>query len=911
MDNLCLFFIIFKSIYIAVATILSIISYRISIRAHRGTERIWFLLRALILCDLLAESAWITNTLYKAGSFAEYPYLIMAVIAYRRIGWIATCLEYLIMSLFLEAFVKEIPHKTLYRICTWAPPIFPIASMLFITLFNATLTSTAERNFEYGIVYGYTHYYILGTLIFLLCYACYTYYKANLPRIVREQLMSFALYFLLPHLACILIVTNYHTITQLRAIAIEKYYWLICSDIIFACTCIYTMRRLLHLRLFGIYEYIQRHKISSFAHELQNFLFQASKSSSINELKAIVKQRFSQSYAIHQDTINLYNRPARYIIADIQEYQHIATSSHIITEQILRAPHHRSLTAEIIKRTVLIRDEIEFDYFYEKQTVQKELITFMKQINADIFIPMYDQTQIIGYIIINHNARASQLFSGIERDEMVSYANYLSAIINLLQNRSIKELLIQDTDAQDELYTKQQEIKHYKESIRTLIQQHTKSAIGIGHYYKRTIEWLSSSFLQLLEANTEQYEQLHQYQSLIELCHQTARYHEERSITITTGSGKQVQCHALMRPGEKQRVILVAQPIDTTDTLLLPFTKLEDIATWEYALYLETTESGRLINQLIPGNTAELLNSKIELLKASMSRKAVLLETAADDLNTIVTILHHISMRARLHTVSLDHTEKDHEYSLMLYGMDAAISTEHSRPLLIQLHTIGTLFIRNVERLSITAQERLAEFITTGMFKPLMSDRQIRSNVRILCSTHQNLADLVDAKQFSQALFDALQPSIITIPSILSMDRQNLEHMAHALSSQTVQTTEFKDIMSLTRKDIDQIVYQRPTSLNEFKQKVQDILTSKSEKQGISSLISFNNEEPLSDTPPEVLNIIRMGKRALHNKKTLLILWDHFQSQAKIAQVLKVNRSSVHRRCKAFAIDTTSTPTAT
>ena len=40
---------------------------------------------------------------------------------------------------------------------------------------------------------------------------------------------------------------------------------------------------------------------------------------------------------------------------------------------------------------------------------------------------------------------------------------------------------------------------------------------------------------------------------------------------------------------------------------------LKDPSKWDYLLYLETTKSGQLINQLIPGSGENLLNYKINL----------------------------------------------------------------------------------------------------------------------------------------------------------------------------------------------------------------------------------------------------------------------------------------------------------
>lgn len=899
MEKICIALIAFKGAYAVLSAFMSAISYSQMRQASIKTQPIWRLLTTLCIFEALSASSWVTNTLYKGGIFEGYPLIIVAAVAYRRLGWIVTCAEYLIFALFLEQLVKKIPHLKLYKIITWIPAIVLIFFISCITIFNATVIDMAQRDFEY-VVYGYVHYYIFATLIFVPLYTWYINRYTNLPRVAKEQATTFTHYFILPHLCFIIFITNYNTITVLRSIAPEKYIWIMLNDVVTVAAILYTVRRLLHLRLLGFYQQIQRHKTCHFAQDLKYFLIDLSKITCIHELQTIIKKLFERAYKIRQDTVELYVRPLRYIPAERHQHERLPSSTLPAAEQFLTAPQHRHLIREIAKRGVLIRDEIEFDYFYEEDAISKELILLLNQTNADVFIPIYEHIHITGYITISRGARADTLFSNIERDEMLVYANHLSIVIHLLQNRSIKELMMHDKEAQEELYTKQQEINHYKESIRTILRNNNETTVGVAIYCHKKISWMSDSFQSLLELTTPVYSDTPYYTQLMQLCIHAIRYDTQRSLIITTDSGKQVKCTAIPRLEEKL-VIVISHYVDLAENSMIPFAELKDIATWEYALYLQTTESGKLINQIIPGTTPEMFNLKIDLLKAAMNRKPLLLELSGDDLGPIAEMIHHISMRTKLHILSLATAEQSEEYALMLYGMEPTISSEHSNPLLLTLHNTGTLFIQHIERLSLTSQERLAEFITTGMFKPLLSDRQIRSNVRIICSTENNLVQMADDKQFSERLLKLLHPSRVSMPSLLNISRQDLENIARALTRQTIETTELKEMLALSRRDIDQIMHQRPTSFHELKHKVQNIIYTKSQHKRIDTLVAIGTQTR-SDAPSEIMHIIRMGRRALHEKQTLLILWNHFQSQTKIAEALKVNRSSVHRRCKELNI---------
>ena len=104
---------------------------------------------------------------------------------------------------------------------------------------------------------------------------------------------------------------------------------------------------------------------------------------------------------------------------------------------------------------------------------------------------------------------------------------------------------------------------------------------------------------------------------------------------------------------EKNTVIITISYPSISDTIKHHIDLLKDPSEWDYLLYLQTTQSGKLINQLIPGSGSILLNFKIQLLKIALSKKAILLEMPEQDLQPMAEILHHISMRDDLHIMAL------------------------------------------------------------------------------------------------------------------------------------------------------------------------------------------------------------------------------------------------------------------
>ena len=137
-----------------------------------------------------------------------------------------------------------------------------------------------------------------------------------------------------------------------------------------------------------------------------------------------------------------------------------------------------------------------------------------------------------------------------------------------------------------------------------------------------------------------------------------------------------------------------------------------------------------------------LLNFKIELLKAALSKKAVLLDLPEDDLEPTAEILHHVSLREKIHKLTMNSHEKNSAITIKLFGVNPLFGN-FDQALLEQLSPGGTLFIQNIHLLEMSTQEALAEFIKYGYFVLCKSNKRITADVRIIASTNQNLETLV------------------------------------------------------------------------------------------------------------------------------------------------------------------------
>jgi DNA-binding NtrC family response regulator len=180
----------------------------------------------------------------------------------------------------------------------------------------------------------------------------------------------------------------------------------------------------------------------------------------------------------------------------------------------------------------------------------------------------------------------------------------------------------------------------------------------------------------------------------------------------------------------------------------------------------------------------------------------------------------------------------------------------------------------------------------------IKSDQKIVSDVRIICSTSQNLSLLVQEGKFSKALFQELKSTILFMPSLLALAEEEVQTLVDGFTQQESKSEALQHIFALTHKEKKMILYNRPSSLQDLKSRIQQFVAKKSKKTLIDDKTEFNPGHNTTD--PDLILAARLGKEALKDPQIMKILWNKFKNQNKISTFLGVNRSSVNRRCKEY-----------
>jgi transcriptional regulator of aromatic amino acid metabolism len=854
-----------------------------------------FFLFAILVGNMFSDLSWIV----KLSQLLFLPQLSYKIVLFViRIAWVFFLVQYQAISLFMESLVTQ------HYVITLRQKLLCVISGLFgiffavIAVVDFECVSITNRRFtiEPMVQNLATFYGLLLVALPSLFFAVQHIRSSALPHLLRKQLKVLIQGLILP-----VVLADFIQLFPFKVYAItwiaHSYAGVGFSTMLTTIAIYFCARKIFGLRFLNLKSHVQQPMNLNFIDDFKGVLELLSSVTSFRELGHITESFFKDTFKISAKKTRLYLRK-------VKEDEH-AKQSNMIEDNTVSLVEtflvtHADIIGQAIKEDkILIYDEIDFTHFYHACDTSAITLKFLDSINADIFLPIYENEKLLAYIIVERHARVESFYSSVERDEFIVFGSYVGNIINLLQNKNLDVLIEQEQHLRKELYHKHQEIEQYKESIKSFLRSSKTKNIGILFYKNRQFSYGNQSAKELIAININQQQGHPLTQALKQAAQQVEEFKSPKTIFVKDIHDNTLVISAVPHLDKNIVIITVSHP-SVSDTIKHHVDLLQDPSEWDYLLYLQTTQSGKLINQLIPGSGSILLNFKIQLLKIALSNKAILLEMPEQDLQPTAEILHHISMRDVLHIMALQAPSPNFDIAIALFGINPlfGVQAKNSQPLFEKLDNVGTLFIKNIHLLDMETQEYLAMFMRYGYYTQFKSDQKVSSNVRIICSSNQNLSLLVQAGKFSKALFQELKSTTITMPSLLTLPENELHELTEAFTQQALTTDALQHVLALTDKEKDLFAHDRPVSLQELKTRVQHILVKKSKKNQIYQEVSFDPAYDMTD--PDLIKAARLGKKALQDERVMVMLWNKFQNQNKISVFLGVNRSSVNRRCKEY-----------
>ncbi len=859
------------------------------IRASK-IHKSWFYLLPILVGAIVSDIAWIHFNLYKLVFISQDYRGVLFMI---RFAWSVTIIQYISLSLFIESLIDKNHKLTLFK-----KAILGIAGLICIAFLYLAFFEFNNANnrpeFETNILFRFSIFLIFSSVFASIAITLRKLQTSAIPKILKKQLRLLLQIIIVPQLFFDFIQTVPACITHVYIAANSALVSI--SSILLTFAFYFAAKKVIGLRFLNFQQHVQTSPHLNFIDDFKLIIGQISKAVSKQELSALTSQFFKSAFGLQSNRVSLYLRKtAEKKKSEIEEFSQYELNQ-LTVEQFFTSneKNKNAALACIQKNGIVVADEIAFDNFYEENECGDLMVKFMDQINADIFLPIYHEEQVIAYIIVERDARDEQFYNRTEQDEMIVFACYLSNVIYLMQSRSLEQMLRHQKGVEEELFSKHQEVNQYKEAIQSFLRTaHRK--IGVLFYKNRWFDFGNQTAKELITINPNTHEGHPVTKALRTAVQHAQEYKTTQNVLISDAGGNKLVFQAIPSNDDNGVLVIIYYP-EIGDLLKNQIELLKNPSEWDYLLYLETTHSGRLINQLLPSSSPEFLQFKIDLLKLALGKKPLLLDVPDEDVQPLAEIIHSISLRGTLYILNLTCAEKNDEVALKVFGINPLFGEMKELSLLEQLDNNGTLLIKNIHFLSEKTQALLAEYIEYGFYHPLKDETSRSSGARILCATHQSLDNLVKNNAFSAELFNKFKKTTLSLPSLITLPEHELADLANGLVAQAIKAEPYKNLLELTAQETHRLIFSRPQSLYEFRAKLEHILVNKSKKNHIHEDNPLDPAFNVSD--PELARAARLGRKALKDPKLMAMLWEKFGNQNQIAQFLGVNRSSVHRRFK-------------
>jgi hypothetical protein len=826
-------------------------------------------LTIVLFSSIFHDLSWVMLKLLHLSLVETY-----SVRTFIRIAWVFNPLIYGFLALLLLS-LKDQKRRlfSMPRFLLIVPYLaFSCCALYFLITYLGSPLGTTEP-----FIYKIAIMYLRLPVIIIVAQLIYLLKKSSLPKIIQSQISTFLLFFITPFLIFELVQAGSEEFKGVYAMPLQIL--ISASALLLTLSIHFCLNRLLRLRFLNIQTHVYAADQFRFLDCLKTTLVDLGHLTNFEAIAHRTKTFFAEAFQVPAEKTTLHMRGLG------RDKIEIAAESFFT-----KCAQESELKSFINETQVLIYDEIVCSDFYYESSALREVIAFMNEINADIFIPIKDTQKVIAYLMVERQARKNQLYTNVERDQMLMYASYLGNILYVLENKNFEALMLRERQLKTELFEQRQENNQYKESIRLFMRSAKERQIGVVFYRNDMLMYGNQAARELLgtESNSIGITQL---QAVKKIAQNALLYKTPQYVLSSDQTGNKLALSAFSGTLAQEVIIIVHHP-EISDMIREQVDRLPDPSEWDHLISLTTTGIGKLISQAIPGYGKLLLPIKISLLKASLNKSPVLLAMENEDALGIARLISQISASPQFHHVT---AYEGQSLNHRMFGVPPTFSTPAQPGLLKELDDHTTLFIENIDHADIATQQAIANFIKTGSFRFL--GREHQSDTRIVVSSTQDLPYLAAQNLFCKDLLLELQKNTIKLPSILTLPSEEFLELVDGYSQQISQGQEYRKFFTLSAREKEALLHHRPVSLQALKKKIQMLLLQKTKQPHIEDE-AHDATQLIEDA--DLAHAARLGKQALRDQRIMTMLWNKLKNPASIASFLGVNRTSVYRRIKAY-----------
>ncbi|RYY37078.1 MAG: sigma-54-dependent Fis family transcriptional regulator [Sphingobacteriaceae bacterium] len=216
----------------------------------------------------------------------------------------------------------------------------------------------------------------------------------------------------------------------------------------------------------------------------------------------------------------------------------------------------------------------------------------------------------------------------------------------------------------------------------------------------------------------------------------------------------------------------------------------------------------------------------------------------------------------------------------------------------------GTLFLDEIGNLSYEIQVKLLRALQERIIQPMGSTKQIKTNVRIIAATNDDLINSVNSGTFRQDLYHRLNEFKIQIPPLRQRDNDIVLFIDHFIKLANIELERnVKTLSAEARKIL--LTYDWPGNLRELKNVIKRmVLLTRAEEAGVEALpeemLIFNGDQPQAQIQYSGLKSVNeANERALIEKTLKEVKFN----KSKAARVLNIDRKTLYNKMERYGLD--------
>ena len=239
------------------------------------------------------------------------------------------------------------------------------------------------------------------------------------------------------------------------------------------------------------------------------------------------------------------------------------------------------------------------------------------------------------------------------------------------------------------------------------------------------------------------------------------------------------------------------------------------------------------------------------------------------------------------------------ESELFGYYKGAFTDAQKDKPGRFELAKGGTIFLDEVESLSPSTQVKLLRVLQEKEFEPLGATKSVKTDVRVISATKENLLDLITKNKFRDDLFFRLNIVKIELPSL----KERKDDIPH-LINHFIELFNYKMgkmITGVSNEVLEYLMnYSFPGNIRELENVIEHAF-----------VMCLDEVIELKDLPHDLIVIKENDRNGKYNIEPLQqsecdvifeSLEKHGWNKAEVSKELKLHRSTLWRKMKKYGL---------